>query len=128
MVPGPVASNQQLLHQLHNRLYATAPGFAAIDGNWAAGNGGTGIYATEAAVGAVVTGNMVGLDRSGLAAQPNANNGIQVAGDDAIVADNIAGGNGRNGVLTEGARAVVRGNWAGLNRRGAGRAQPDARP
>jgi titin len=104
----------------------TVGGTAAGAGNVISGNSGAGVSLEKGATGAVVQGNLIGLNAAGTGALANSADGIAVSEDGATIggaaagAGNVLSGNGGNGVtLSSGTTgALIRGNLIGTNAAG----------
>lgn len=95
-----------------------------VAGNVASGNGGSGIAVSgAAAIGTLIVGNSIGTNAAGLAAVPNAQEGIAVTdavdtviGGTAAGAANVISGNAGSGVLLVNASGtLIQANAVGLN-------------
>ncbi|HST17593.1 MAG TPA: PxKF domain-containing protein [Gaiellaceae bacterium] len=108
-----------------------APG-AAIVGNRIAGNGhtgfdGFGIYVSGGPGPVTITGNTIGLDASGAAAQPNTSDGIRIVGASNVAIGgpgtgdrNVVSGNTGHGIHVMGGSTgdTIQGNYLGTNTAG----------
>lgn len=81
-----------------------------VGGNLISGNGSSGIYA-DAKV--EIAGNTVGLSLDQSSALGNDGNGIQIAGDSAVVRDNVVGDNALSGIRLDGDFGEVFDNLVG---------------
>ncbi len=105
----------------------TFGGTASGTRNYISGNKGCGIFIDGIGTTSnVVQGNVIGLEKTGLSAVPNENQGVVVAngavdtlvGGTAAGAGNIISGNNSHGIEVSGrdtARTIVQGNTIGLN-------------
>src|SRR5207245_3674403 len=126
------------LHALANGFHAvgisgasgvTVGGTATGEGNLLSGNSGTGLSFFEGAHDNVVQGNLIGTDRTGMAALGNHFSGVavnlsprNVIGGTASGARNTISGNGFSGVVMYQAAAtgnVLQGNFIGTDVTGA---------
>ncbi|MEV4512728.1 right-handed parallel beta-helix repeat-containing protein [Dactylosporangium sp. NPDC049525] len=101
-----------------NRVGGTLPG----DRNVISSNGNHGIRAVG--TGAVIQGNLIGLNANGTGLFGNGETGVSLVGDTGTVggstagAGNVISNNGRHGVLLDGDTNTVQGNLIGTNAAG----------
>jgi hypothetical protein len=120
-----------------NRIGTNAPGTAAIpngldgiaiaDGdhvlgavgeraNLVSGNLGRGIvFGTLAGNNNDVVGNRIGVDQNGAVGIPNGGDGIQIAGGQCVVSDNLIGSNGGDGIEIATNANLILDNYIGTN-------------
>ena len=91
------------------------------DGNVISGNGGDGIYILGVSTGAVVAGNIIGLDSTATGVVPNGGHGVQSASDRVQVGGpsaayrNIIGGNRRGVEINQVYGCTIANNYVGVN-------------
>ena len=104
----------------------TVGGAVAGAGNVISGNGSHGVHLTATATGAVVAGNVVGLNAAGTAKIANAGAGVRVEAAGARIGGttaaerNVVSGNANNGVWISADSVVVTGNYVGTDAAGGG--------
>jgi CSLREA domain-containing protein len=108
----------------NTRIGGAAPG----EGNVISGNGASGIFVHDQAIGTIVQGNRIGTNAAGTAAIPNGDQGIRLdgavnttIGGTAAGAGNLISGNGREGVFILGgaSNTTIQGNRIGTDAAGA---------